>query len=620
MDKVKNEDNQEVLQKIVDLFDTCNEMMDYIFAQNGKEIEAFLQDFVMAVNVLTQSVVQCLPNIIYPNKLKEISDNIPLLAQKLLVAYQNNNKDNFFMRLRCEFRPLFIFWHRTFCFFVIECKDAEGMRRYNEAEKEYCKELAKTPKKDIDREYKYDISVVVLLYGNKEITENCINSIKKYTTNCTYELITCDNGSDEITSDWVRSLPHTKKIHYPINIGSSAAGNTLISYASEYIDGKYLAYISNDVVLTKDWDKILFECMESDASILMSTPVTNSLSNLQTVPVPYAKNDLVQMQKFADKYNFLNRRLWAERARLFPIAGLFRQEEIAKFDIYCSPYFCYDMFADDDISVKAKNSGYKQILCKDVFIHHYGSATIGDGQFDVMDKSRLQFFDKYGFDAWDGMGWDCIVYSQLISSYTQKNASILVFEPKGGESSFALKNRLRELGCDDFVFDAIATDERFIDGMKPIFDSAELLASSNLVVDNKKYDFIMFEGYFEDSKYMQEYVKIAKEHLSDTGKFLIHMRNIFSFENIFGLLSCDDINKRYYKEKAMQPSMGVMSLDTMETFLQYNQFNNLTVMPISKGDGQGKPFLDLVSKTVQIPKKELLSEVIDISSYVIICS
>lgn len=247
---------------------------------------------------------------------------------------------------------------------------------------------------------------MVLFYGNKKMTKECLDAIETYTRGHSYELITFDNGSDPETTAWCESLPHVKKIYYPHNMGSSAAGNLIFTMAPYYMEGKYLLYVSNDVIVTPRYDEILWQCMESDPRIAMAVPVCNSASNLQAISVPYAKNDRKGRLAFAEGYNHCNPGKWEDRARLFSILASMRPGALKQMNLAIDPLFCYDMFADDDFNCILRRMGYRQILCKDVFVHHYGSATIGKGQFQVMELGRTQFRQKHGVDAWGSLGMD----------------------------------------------------------------------------------------------------------------------------------------------------------------------------------------------------------------------
>lgn len=64
------------------------------------------------------------------------------------------------------------------------------------------------------------------------------------------------------------------------------------------------------------------------------------------------------------------------------------------------------LFDDDDYCYRALSKGYKIALRKDVYVHHYHNSTFKDTigmekYMEIMDKNRVIFKDKHGFDPWD---------------------------------------------------------------------------------------------------------------------------------------------------------------------------------------------------------------------------
>ena len=46
-------------------------------------------------------------------------------------------------------------------------------------------------------------SIIILSYNNLNYTKQCIESIRKYTSNENYEIIVIDNNSNEETTNWL---------------------------------------------------------------------------------------------------------------------------------------------------------------------------------------------------------------------------------------------------------------------------------------------------------------------------------------------------------------------------------------------------------------------------------
>ena len=583
---------------MVDLFTSCNDMLDFIMTYDIDKLGPFVADLEEATATLAKQIISLLPLVKYPNKLKEISMNMPLLTKRLNELYQNGTYEEFDMKLQCEFRPLFLTWAKTFNFFMVQCINDERIKEYNAHEMEQIARMAKELKKDVAKDYKYDLSIVVLFYGKQQMTKDCLEAIHNYTKGYTYELITFDNGSDEETTKWCNSLPHSKKVHYPVNIGSAAAGNSAIYFASEFIEGRFLVFIANDIIVTENWAKSLYECMASDERIIWAAPVTNSLSNLQTIPVSYEKNNMEQMQEFAKQYNQFDPHKWQERARLFLAMGITRQEEIAKFYDFCSPYFCYDMFADDDVSLRYRRAGYKQMLCKDVFIHHYGSATLGESQFQVMDLGREQFYNKYGVDAWVSIQNFAPVFLQLWEKQNIHLTNTLIIEPKFGEITLSVQYFFKAKGCQSVKIDAITSNKLYLPDLEPLHQTSYLIDEAPNIPATEKYDLIFYNGFLEDDNYMHQYVKIAKKHLNAKGIFVFYIKNFYSYNNLQAMLMAQNFIDDNLIDKKLYPKSSFTNVEEMKSFTTKNGINVKFIAAIN--DGTSKEDLKEVFADINI--------------------
>lgn len=47
-------------------------------------------------------------------------------------------------------------------------------------------------------------SIVLLSYNTRELTQNCIESIRRYTPRGSYEIIVIDNASHDGSVEWLR--------------------------------------------------------------------------------------------------------------------------------------------------------------------------------------------------------------------------------------------------------------------------------------------------------------------------------------------------------------------------------------------------------------------------------
>ena len=239
-------------------------------------------------------------------------------------------------------------------------------------------------------------SIIILCFNQLEYTKKCLQSIVKYTS-VPYELILVDNGSTDGTQAFLKeySKKHTActVILNESNRGFAGGNNQGIAAAK----GDYILLLNNDVIVTRDWLKRLFAHIESDANIGMAGPVSNSVSGPQQVEhVTYGQN-MKKMQNFARNYSKNNVGRIQVILRLVGFCLLIKRKVL---DIIggLDENYGNGNYEDDDLCLRARIVGFRNIIAHDVFIHHYGSMTFKGNKIDYTDSlegNRLRFADKW---------------------------------------------------------------------------------------------------------------------------------------------------------------------------------------------------------------------------------
>ena len=112
------------------------------------------------------------------------------------------------------------------------------------------------------------VSVVIVNYNTFEDTCNCIRSIYAHTKTVDFEIILVDNQSSNCDPHLFKEeFPHIKLIISPENGGFAKGNNYGIAEAS----GKYVLLLNPDTLLKNDAISILFQEMEKDTRLGIST-------------------------------------------------------------------------------------------------------------------------------------------------------------------------------------------------------------------------------------------------------------------------------------------------------------------------------------------------------------
>lgn len=235
-------------------------------------------------------------------------------------------------------------------------------------------------------------SIIVLTYNKLEYNKLCIESIRQYTVPDSYEIIVIDNHSTDGTVEWLQSQQDIKVILNSENAGFPVGCNQGIKAAK----GNNILLLNNDTIVTPNWLTNLTKCLYSSSDIGAVGAVTNSCSNFQSIPCEYSSVE--EMIRFARQVNHSNPELWEERARLVGYCMLIKTEiinEIGLFDEAFSP----GNYEDDDYCLRIRKAGYRLVLCRDTFIHHFGSVSFREqaNQYNsLLEVNRRKFAAKWG--------------------------------------------------------------------------------------------------------------------------------------------------------------------------------------------------------------------------------
>jgi GT2 family glycosyltransferase/2-polyprenyl-3-methyl-5-hydroxy-6-metoxy-1,4-benzoquinol methylase len=233
-------------------------------------------------------------------------------------------------------------------------------------------------------------SIVIVTYNELAYTRQCVDSIRQYTDE-PYELIFVDNASTDGTVEYLRSLPEGKIITNAANRGFPAAANQGIQAAA----GKQIVLLNNDTILTTGWLGRLLRALHSDARIGLVGPCSNCVSGEQQVPVRY--EEIAGLDGFAWDWGKTQDRVLVDTDRLVSFCLLIRQEVIDKIGLL-DERFGMGCFEDDDYCLRAVQAGFRAVIARDAFVHHFGGRTfVGSGvDFDgLMEKNRRLFQEKW---------------------------------------------------------------------------------------------------------------------------------------------------------------------------------------------------------------------------------
>ena len=417
--------------------------------------------------------------------------------------------------------------------------------RYPEREEEHLAEtlaaFEAARKRPRRTDFKYRVSIIVPAYNKVEFSRCAIESLFRHTdfSRGDIELITINDGSSDETEAYFNSLPHEKKINLKYNVYNHLGWGI----ARHIAEGEYVVYFSNDAVATEHWLENLLAVHAAEQDVFWVVPTCNEecISNAQGIPVDYANTfeDMEKMQAFAARNNVSNPLLWEERAILMPfvsvVPNLFDVPEI-RAD------YRYTMcdFEDDDFSAMLRRSGFRQILAKDTFVHHFGGVTLNEvrtkrGNYKSIVSMRPVFRAKWKVDPWESRGHLTFLENFLKEQdIRDSHVHVLMIEPMFGEGLLAVRNYFRKLR-QEVVIDTVVIDDCYLSDVRSMTDnimqmdtldhlSEELHGCYDLIIIGAPLNNLPVSGIIP-------FFEACHAHLRSHGFIYTSLRNYNSFEH-----------------------------------------------------------------------------------------
>ena len=220
-------------------------------------------------------------------------------------------------------------------------------------------------------------SIIILTHNHCDITKACLESIRERTLE-PYELIVIDNGSMDETTSYLASQPDVRLIRNLQNRGFPAGCNQGLRIAQ----GENLLLLNNDTIVTEGWLRRLLRSLHASDEIGLVGPCSNRISGAQQIPVGY--HDLSGLERFAWDHAQSHQEETSETERLVGFCLLFKRKLMNKIG-FLDERFGIGNFEDDDYCRRAIEAGYRALIVKDSFVHHWGSQT-----FQSMNINRRE--------------------------------------------------------------------------------------------------------------------------------------------------------------------------------------------------------------------------------------
>ena len=237
-------------------------------------------------------------------------------------------------------------------------------------------------------------SIVILSYNSKELTQQCIESIRQNNLSSSYEIVVVDNHSTDGIREWLEEQKDIKLICNSENKGFPYGCNQGIKI-SEPENNIFL--LNNDTVVTPNAIFWLRMGLYEKERIGAAGSVSNYVMNGQMIVEKY--QTLAEYISFGERNNLPRKNSYEKKIFLVGFALLLKREaldNIGLLDVRFSP----GQYEDNDLGIRLNYAGWQVILCKNSFIYHYGS---GGGKYTeswnlISERNADKLKEKWKFD------------------------------------------------------------------------------------------------------------------------------------------------------------------------------------------------------------------------------
>ena len=248
------------------------------------------------------------------------------------------------------------------------------------------------------------ISIVIPAWNQHDMTNECVETIRRNTLDADYELILIDNGSDPPIKPPFTGFVETTLIRNETNLGFPVAVNQGIRAAK----GDVIVLLNNDVVVTNGWAARILRGLETFSIV---GPMTNYAAGMQNMMVG-SYDCTEELARAAE--------LWAEEhggeeIEVNWVIGFFFAfrkslfDEIGEFDESLWPCSGEEV----DFCYRAKAAGHRIGIVADAYVHHIGSVTLKTMDVDYLELCKRN--DKHLNDKWGDFWNDQAVTAKVVS-------------------------------------------------------------------------------------------------------------------------------------------------------------------------------------------------------------
>lgn len=362
-------------------------------------------------------------------------------------------------------------------------------------------------------------SFIILSYNTLDLTQKCLESIRRTCDNDAYEIVVVDNNSSDGSKEWLRQQKDIVFVDNDYNAGFPGGCNLGFRAASTQND---MLLLNSDTEMMENGFYTLRMGLYSDRRNGMSGGFSNAnyLNEFadHVPPMP----DEAGYYDYGKKVNVPSNIAVIRKTVLYFFFVLIRRDVfdlVGELDELFNPGNHEDL----DYSYRILLAGYRNVLCWNSFIIHRSHSTFSRNKMDhraLIDANYVKFYRKWHF----ALGECCSPHEDLIALIQHKRDeefSVLFIGCGAGEALV----RIEEMFPRSKVF---GIEKRpVVAKMASSIVNAEKcdIESEDIPFEKKEYDYVMIANTLERCTDPEYVLLRAGRYLSPGGRIICGISN-----------------------------------------------------------------------------------------------
>jgi GT2 family glycosyltransferase len=239
------------------------------------------------------------------------------------------------------------------------------------------------------------VTIIILTWNGLAYTKRCLETLRDLTQFPEYDVVVVDNGSDDGSVEYLRSLPWVRLLENNRNLGFARAINQALELSDKDSD---VILLNNDTeILQRDWLTQLQASAYKSADIGIVGARLRRPDGMMQHAGTYMPLDTFWGQQLASQEKDINQYNFDAEVEGVVFACVYiKRKVLNELGPLDEEYFSY--FEDSDFCLRAQRHGFKVICCGSVtVVHHENKSTELNkvSHHDLFVNSQATFKKKW---------------------------------------------------------------------------------------------------------------------------------------------------------------------------------------------------------------------------------